>query len=122
MSKKILIVDDDPDLQCLLKKRLENCGFDCVNAFSVESALAQIKETKPDLVILDLGFQNADGTAFLKNAAQWLPKGESAPPIIVLSCYNDDDIMDYVMDLGATSFMTKPYDPAALVSMIDRCI
>lgn len=121
-QKKILIIDDDNDLQSLLRKRLESQGFDCASAMSVEEGLQDLKSVRPDLVILDLGFQGANGTVFLKHAKSWLPPGSKIPPIIVLSCYSDKEIVDYTLDLGAVRFLSKPYDPSTLVSMIHQYV
>ena len=117
-AKEILIVDDDRDLQQLLTKRLENEGFACQSALSVEEGLAKVRESCPDLIILDLGFPNADGTAFLKSARSCLPAGKGIPPVIVLTCYNDVEVRDYLIDQGASGFVPKPYDPKDLVSLI----
>src|SRR4030095_186333 len=116
--KKILLVDDDEDFQMIVKKRLENFGFFCESAYTVESALAKLKETPPDLVMLDLRFANTDGTAFLKNAKQWLTAGRRMPPIIVLSGYNEKEVVDYVLDVGAVGFLKNPFDSDTLVSMV----
>lgn len=121
-KKRILIVDDDPDIQALLKKRLEFGGFACDSAFTIESALKKMGEENPNLVILDLGFSGADGTAFLKNVHQWLPKNHRAPSVIVLSGHHEQDIVEYVMDLGATAFLKKPFDPDVLLSMVNGYI
>ena len=118
MVKKILIVDDDEDFQLIIRKRLESFGFFCESAFTVEEALEKLKETEPRLIILDIRFANTDGTAFLKNAKKWLPKGRNLPPIIVLSGYNEKEIVDYVLDLGAAGFLKKPFDSDTLVSMV----
>jgi FixJ family two-component response regulator len=42
------------------------------------------------------------------------------PPIIVLSCFNDKDVVDFVLDRGASGFLAKPYDAAALISTINE--
>jgi DNA-binding response OmpR family regulator len=119
-KKHILIVDDDPEIFHTLKKRLEFHGFNCTNASSVEKALEDLKEKKPDLVLLDLGFPGVDGTAFLKNARLHYSHEEDLPPILVLSCYNDPEIVDHVMEAGAKHYIPKPYDAAELVSTINR--
>lgn len=123
MSRKcVLIVEDDRDLQELLRKRLESKGFDCESAYTVESALHRLRENRPDLVLLDLGFKDANGTVFLNNARHWLPEGVKAPPILVLSCFNDREVVDFVMDQGAVGFLAKPYDPSVLVNTINDYI
>ena|SRR3989338_3631367 len=118
-TKKILVVDDDPDIQRLLKKRLESKGFSCECAYTIEMALQMLRDSEPNLVILDLGFQGADGTAFLKNAKQWLPEKGHVPSVIVLSGHHEQDIVDYVIDLGASAFVKKPFDPDNLLSVIN---
>ena len=117
-AKKILIVDDDPDIQTALAKRLEAHGFACAAAESIEAGLKFLESETPRLIILDLSFQGANGTAFLQNANQHLPPGVPVPPILVLSCFNDKDIVDYVLNFGAVGFISKPYDPKVLISTI----
>lgn len=121
-KKKILIVDDDQDVQSLLKKRLEFNGFDCTCASTVEAGLKQLKALNPNLVILDLGFRKANGTAFLKSAREWLADDAELPPVLVLSCHNEKEIVDYVLDSGATSFITKPFDTSNLISKVQQHI
>lgn len=121
-QKKILVIDDDQDIQLLLKKRLESHGFHPIAALSVEEALSSLDHSLPDLIILDLGFEKANGTVFLKSAKKRLPENVELPPVIVLSCYNDQNIVEYVLDLGAASFVSKPYDPSILMSTIREYI
>lgn len=117
-KKRILIVDDDPEIYHTLKKRLEYHGYDCVSARSVESAFVKLKEDRPDLVLLDLGFPGVDGTAFLQNASLHGSETGKVPPILVLSCYNDREIVDHVMEAGAAGYISKPYNAASLVETI----
>lgn len=120
LQKRILIVDDDPDIQKTLKKRLESHGYQCSSAFNVDDALKQLHTEIPNLVILDLGFQGANGTAFLQNAKQHLPAGSKTPPILILSCYNDKDIVNYALDYGAVGFIAKPYDAKTLIATVNN--
>lgn len=122
MGKRILVVDDDQDFQFLLTKKLKANGFICDSAYTVEKALQKLKEDEPHLVILDLRFHNADGTAFLKNARQWLPEGRELPPVIVLSGYDEQEIIDYVLDLGAVDFIRKPFETETLLTKVRKCL
>jgi len=117
-KKRILIVDDDPEIRHTLKKRLEHHGFSCENAASVEAALEKARTETLDLVLLDLGFPGVDGTAFLKNAFQNPSPHQKIPPILVLSCYSDKEIVNHVLQSGAVGFVTKPYDAKELVATI----
>jgi len=116
--KKILIVDDDPDIQATLKKRLNSQGFECSTANTISTGLKKLNDEAPDLVILDLGFPGPNGTAFLQNAKNYLPAERGIPPILVLSCYKDKEIVDLVLSEGAVGFVPKPYDSSALISTI----
>lgn len=119
-KKEILIVEDDNDTQTLLRKRLEHKGFECISTDTVEAALEILKNKSPDLVILDLGLPRINGTAFLTSMRQWLPKGRPVPPVIVLSGHNEKEIVDLVLDEGASGFLSKPVDPEILTSMISN--
>jgi DNA-binding response OmpR family regulator len=120
IEKKILIVDDDLDIQITLTKRLESHGFHCTTASTIDSALRQLETEIPNLIILDLGFRGANGTAFLQNVKHHLPVGSKAPPILILSCYNDKEIVDFVLGYGAVGFLAKPYDPKTLLATIQN--
>jgi two-component system KDP operon response regulator KdpE len=117
-KKRILIVDDDPDIQRTLKRRLGSQGYECTATGTVSAGLMKLREELPDLVVLDLGFPGPNGTAFLENAKNYLPAGSKVPPILVLSCYNERETMDYVLNEGASVFISKPYDPAHLNATI----
>ncbi|MBI4410903.1 MAG: response regulator [Deltaproteobacteria bacterium] len=117
-KKRILIVDDDPDVQKLVKKRLQFHGFQCTCVAFAETALESLKKSKPNLIILDLGLKHADGTAFLKHAKDWIPEGEKIPPILILSGHKEQEVVDYCLENGASGFITKPIDTRALLSMV----
>lgn len=116
--KRILIVDDDVEILETIEKRLQHHGFSCDKADSVEAALKIAREQALDLVLLDLGFPGVDGTAFLKNAFQRMPPQRKIPPVLVLSCYSDKEIVDHVLQSGAVGFVAKPYDASELVTTI----
>jgi DNA-binding response OmpR family regulator len=121
-KKRILVIEDDRDLQVLLNKRLQADGYSCIPALNVESALKALREERPSLVILDLGLPDASGTAFLRGAKDWLPPGKKLPPVIVLSGYGDKEIVDYAMGEGVQCFLTKPLDAELLLTTINECL
>lgn len=118
---KILIVDDEEDLQAVLQKRLSRAGFDCRGCTTVEEAF-QALQFNPDLVILDLGFRSASGIAFLQNMAQHLSPGAQKPLVMVLSAYGDPEIINYTKSLGVTTFLTKPFDSIHLVETVHHIL
>ncbi len=119
-QKTVLIIDDDPDIHAMLKKRLEHHGLKCASSMTVESALSNLLRIKPDLVLLDLGFPDEDGGDFLQDAKTILSsKKFKVPPIIILSAVDDEATIRKMLDKGAAGFITKPYDPIKLLDLID---
>lgn len=119
MSKrKILIVEDDPDFQSVLKNCLKKEGFSCLSAVSVEEALRQVGSSAPDLVILDLGLRRASGLAFLMNLSKAVSNGGKVPPVLVVSGHNDPEIVEFATTLGAARFIPKPVGSSQIVSAV----
>lgn len=121
-NKQILVVEDDRDMQDLLAKKLKAGGYSCIPALTVEDALKALRRERPDLVILDLGLPDASGTAFLRNAKNWLPPGAKVPPVIVLSGHGDREVVDYAIGEGAMRFLTKPLDSEMLLMAVGDCL
>lgn len=118
-KKRILVVEDDETMRSLVIERLRAEGFECVGAATVESALKKVQKSTPDLVLLDLGFQKTDGMAFLENFRQWLgARKKKDPPVIVVSGFEDKEIIQYAMEAGAADFVKKPYEASALLKTI----
>ncbi len=118
--KRVLLVDDDVQCLALLKKGLEARNFACLCATSVEESLRILKSHPVDIVLLDLSFNAASGTAFLQNAKKWLGPGKEPPPVVVLSGYKDPDIVNYALEMGAADFLAKPCEMSALVSTLKQ--
>lgn len=107
-KKEILIVEDNPDMGTVLRQRLEFCGpYHCTCISDAARALEYLHVQRPDLILLDLGLGKTDGTAVLKNMSGWLPNGVTPPPVIVVSGHNEEEIVDYCMELGANGFVSK---------------
>lgn len=121
-KQKILIVDDDLGYQLVLQNCLKKAGYTCISAVNVEEALKQVKFTSPDLVILDLGFRKASGIAFLMNLSNSLSKDQKIPPVLVVSGYDDPEIVEFVTTLGASLFIPKPIGSSQIISAIQSFI
>ena len=115
---KLIIVDDDPDLLFVLQTRMESYGFQTYTFTSVEEALENISSINPELVLLDLGFAEADGTAFLWHLKDYIEPGARLPQVIVISALNNQEIIDFAMELGAAAYVVKPYDEMSLRTTI----
>src|SRR5260221_1518683 len=100
---RILIVDDEPAIRRFLRSSLLAEGFAVDEAGTAAAAMLAFRQTKPDLVILDLGLPDKDGIDVIKEIRQ-----VSAVPIIVLSVRNDEAGKVAPLDKGADDYVTKP--------------
>ena len=115
-SKKILIVEDENDILQLVKLYLEKDGFRTVSAKTGTEGLRQVKQEKPDLVVLDLMLPEIDGLEVCKRL-------RSAPetamlPIIMLTAKAEESDTIIGLELGADDYVTKPFSPKTLVARI----
>jgi phosphate regulon transcriptional regulator PhoB len=114
--KKILVVDDEPDLVELVTYNLRKEGFDVSSAADGETALHMIREKGYDLVILDLmlpGIQGMELCRILRND----PKTEGLPIIMVTA---KEEEIDKVLglEIGADDYIAKPFSPRELVARV----
>ncbi|HEX6804220.1 MAG TPA: sigma-54 dependent transcriptional regulator [Terriglobales bacterium] len=116
---KILLVDDEPGMLRYIKTLLEVDDHDVETASTGEEALASVeKGLKPDLVLLDLLMPGIDGLETLEA----LRKLQPTVKVIILSCVNDTKKVVQAMRLGATDYITKPFQKAELDKVIDQCL
>lgn len=116
VSKKILIVEDEQDILQLVKLYLEKEGFRTVTAATGSEGLKQVKQEKPDLIILDLMLPELDGLEVCKRL-------RSAPetamlPIIMLTAKAEESDTVIGLELGADDYVTKPFSPKALMARV----
>ncbi|OGP09080.1 MAG: hypothetical protein A2048_06825 [Deltaproteobacteria bacterium GWA2_45_12] len=121
-NKMVLIVDDEDDVRLLLRKTLTKKGYQVQEAASVEKALEFVKQKVPHLIILDLGFKKASGLALLENIKDYVGEGKEPPPIVVLSGYSDPEVVNFASELGAESFIEKPFDVTQVVSQVQELL
>lgn len=120
MAKKILIADDDPIIIKLLQVNLELDGYDVVTAEDGAEAVEKAAEFKPDLVILDIMMPRMDGWAALQELKR---QPETAKvPVIFLSAKAQQDDVRRGYDAGAAEYLTKPFDPSELLSIIEQIL
>ena len=110
---KILIVDDERPIRRFLKTTLVAHGFDVVEAFSGSDALNLTSEIKPDIVILDLGLPDMDGTDVIRSLREW-----TKIPIIILSVRDKENEKIAAFDIGADDYLTKPFSVGELIARI----
>ncbi len=113
-KKKILVVDDQPGVQLLLKTRLEAEGYDIVQAEDGEKGLWQVLEHQPDLILTDVLMPKMNGIEFLKRL-RGLHGGETVPVIVISKRALMKDCFD---EEAIAGFFAKPFDMDALLERI----
>lgn len=109
----LLVIDDEPQIQRLLKIGLAAEKFKVTEARTAESALSQIAAANFDVVILDLGLPDRSGFSVLEEIRK-----HSKAPVIVLSVRNDEGVKVKALDLGADDYITKPFGIPELAARI----
>ena len=109
--KTILVVDDERNIVELVRLYLEKEGFAVVAAGDGEQALAQYERTGPDLVVLDVMLPKMDGFEVCRELRR---RGDV--PILMLTARSEDIDAIVGLELGADDYVTKPFNPRALVA------
>lgn len=105
MSKRILIIEDDVFFAEVLKDKLENAGFIVENYSDGQQGLEKIKETKPDLVLLDIMLPSMSGYEILEKKRE--DESIKSIPVIVISNSGQPVELERVLDLGAKDYLIK---------------
>ena len=116
MSKKILIVEDEPMLAELLFDVLENAGYTCSSAPSGKTALSKLQSEPVDFIISDLTMADGDGYFLLDQ----LVKNEIKTPIGICTGIGYSDTLDNLMEKGAVMCFKKPYSLRKLAQDLDK--
>lgn len=110
---RILLVDDDAQLLRALRIDLTARGYDVTTATDGRAALSAAARDRPDLVVLDLGLPDLDGTTVLGELRTF-----SAAPVVVLSARTDSADKVHALDLGADDYVTKPFGVDELMARL----
>lgn len=113
---KLLIVEDDATLARGLKKALQAEGYSVEHAASGEQAIALAGVTEPDMMILDLGLPDMEGTEVLRTLRK--RRGATPLPILVLTARNTTADLVAALDLGADDYLKKPFEMAELSARV----
>jgi two-component system KDP operon response regulator KdpE len=110
---RILVVDDEPRMIRFIRMNLEHDGFEVVEAADGLAALKQVRDTLPDLILLDVAMPELDGFETLR-----LLREISSVPVIMLTARGEEDDRVRGLELGADDYVTKPFSPRELVSRV----
>jgi two-component system KDP operon response regulator KdpE len=111
--RRILVVDDEPQISRVLRTSLSAQGYDLRVANDGETALEIVKDWTPDLVITDLSMPNMDGLELCRRL-----RTKSQVPIIVLSVKGEERTKVHALDAGADDYVTKPFGMGELLARV----
>ena len=113
MAKKILIVDDEPQIVKVIKAYLEKSDYQTVTETDGKAALTIFKREKPDFVILDLNLPGMDGLDICKAIRR-----DSDVPILMLTARVEEADRLIGLELGADDYVIKPFSPREVVARV----
>jgi len=111
--QKILIVDDEKEINDLIRSYIIKEEYLAFSAYDGKSALALVEEENPDLIILDVMLPDIDGTHLSLQI-----RGKSNAPILFLSCKGEEIDKIIALSAGGDDYMTKPFMPGELIARI----
>jgi two-component system alkaline phosphatase synthesis response regulator PhoP len=115
-AKRVLIVDDESSLRALVRVNLEVDGLEVSEAVDGIEAMKMLKESMPDLILLDIMMPGKDGIEVLEElAADERLKGI---PVILLTAKGELEDLERGAALGASGHITKPFDPEQMVRTV----
>ena len=118
--KRLLLVDDDPNLVLLVKDYLDFRGYDTVSADNGKEALNLLSHDLPDMIICDIMMPEMDGYAFIEKVRQ--DERTSWIPVLFLSAKGQSQDRIKGLNLGADVYMVKPFEPEELVAQVESSL
>ena len=117
-GKRVLVVDDEPPIQRILKRNLTIGGYEVLVAESGNQAVEMVKLHQPDLVLLDICLPGGiDGVEVCVQVRQF-----TQTPIIVLSAVSEEKLKIKALDFGADDYLTKPFSNDELQARVRACL
>jgi len=110
---RILVVDDERRMVGFIRLNLEQDGFEVIEAFNGTEALDRLRDSLPDLILLDVMMPDIDGFEVLRTIREI-----SQVPVIMLTAKGEEDDKVKGLELGADDYVTKPFSPRELVSRV----
>ena len=119
-TKKLLLIDDDPNLILLVQDYLEFRGYEVITAENGREALEVLEEDSPDLIICDVMMPEMDGYTFVKHVREnpltnWIP-------VLFLSAKGQSQDKVKGLNTGADVYMVKPFEPEELVAQVESSL
>jgi len=120
MAKKILIVDDEPNIVQVIAERLSASGYKVVVGYDSVQAVNLAHSEKPDLILLDIKMPAGGGIGVFESLKRSVHT--SIIPVIFITAYGDEETRKKVIDKGAADFITKPFESNDLIMRVKKAL
>lgn len=114
---EIVIIDDEEQIQKLLRITLQANDFSVTSALSAKEGIKLARQINPDLILLDLGLPDEHGHTVLKQLREWFTR-----PILILSVQSGEEDIVKALDNGANDYLVKPFRTGELLARIRSSI
>jgi DNA-binding response OmpR family regulator len=118
MVQRVLVVDDDPTVSDVVRRYLERAEYDVTLAMDGQGALDAVRDSRPDLVVLDLMLPGIDGLEVCRR----LRRDDPNLPVVMLTALGDEADRVLGLSLGADDYVTKPFSPRELVLRVQSVL
>ncbi|HOW58696.1 MAG TPA: response regulator [Candidatus Omnitrophota bacterium] len=118
MPKKILIIDDEPEICSMVTEFLIDAGYAAFYALNGPEGLSMIEKNLPDLLLLDIGMPGMDGLELMREVHEKYP----SLSVIVLTGHKDTDTVKRMLEYGVCEYLTKPINLETLLDQFVRDI
>lgn len=119
-KKSVLLIDDDPDFRAIVETILERQGMDIISCTKLQEAAERLKETLPDLIILDLRLEKEHGVQFLQQRLG--DKFLSQIPVIICSSENSAPLIRSILKFSSVDYLLKPIKQAWLIQKVRKAL
>ena len=120
MKKRILVVDDEPQIVRLIGLRLKANNFDVIGAYDGYQCVQMAKLKLPDLILLDIKMPLGGGIKAYETLKSMAPT--SLIPVIFITAYPSTEVKNQVTELGAEGFISKPFNGDELIGKINTSL
>ena len=118
--KKILIIDDHPDVRRVLTITLRHLGYETCQASDASAGIRMSLTENPDLIVMDLSLPDSSGLETAKRIKE--NSQTSQTPIVACSGWKSDEIVAQAVEAGIVEFLAKPISPELLAEVIEKLI
>ena len=114
----VLVIDDNEDIRNLISMVLDKEGYQVYSAIDASDGLEKLETNKITLILLDVMMPGISGLDFLKSIRDHKKKEINSVPVCMITAMSSVEDVDLALELGATSYIVKPFRPTALAEKV----